>query len=117
MVAPFQDHDPVAMGPYKYQPLGYQQITSLLTATNLTRPGDNATCALISVEGTFGTDFVRWRDDGVAPTATVGMLVNAAGISATPVQPCNTFWYYGDLTAIQFIVSSGSPKINISYYR
>jgi hypothetical protein len=116
MAAPVQHHGPVAMGPYVYQPLGYQQITSLGSATNLTRPGDNAIAALIEVEGTFGTDFVRWRDDGTAPTTSVGMLVNAAGIGASPVQGASTFWYTGDLTAIQFI-GSGSPKLNVSYYR
>jgi hypothetical protein len=116
MAAPVQMHSPVAAGPYVSQPLGYQQITSLAQATGLTRPGDNVICALIEVEGTFGTDFVRWRDDGVAPTTSIGMLINAAGIGASPVQGASTFWYSGDLTAIQFI-GSGSPKLNISYYR
>jgi hypothetical protein len=118
MAAPAQHHDPVAMGPYVWQPLGYQQITTAQfgSAVGLTLPGDNVISALITVEGTPGTDTVRWRDDtklstGAAPTSTVGMLLN---MGTTPDQP---FIYSGDLTAIQFIKAAGSPILNISYYR
>ena len=90
--------------------LGYQQITSLSSATKLTLPTTDPTglsCtpafALIVAE----TQGVRWRDDGVAPTASVGMPL-AAGI---PLQ------YDGDLSKIQFIQQSASAKLNISYYR
>jgi hypothetical protein len=116
MAAPFQDHAPAAMAPYKYQPLGYQQITSFSSATGLTRPGDNAVIAVIQVEGVAGTDSVRWRDDGVAPTTSVGMLIDGTNAASTSPQPAPMV-YSGDLTAIQFIVAAGSPKLNISYYR
>ena len=43
--------------------LGYQQITSLSSATGLTVP-QGATLALIVPE----TQNVRWRDDGTNPT-------------------------------------------------
>lgn len=89
--------------------LGYQQITSLSSATGLTVPskdvqGLNArpSIALITPEG----QAVRWRDDGVAPTATVGMPL-AVGV---------TLQYDGDLTQIKFIEQTASAKINISYY-
>jgi len=113
MAAPIQHHDPVAAGPYVWQPLGYQQLTTaqLGSAVGLTRPGDNAVFAVITVEGTPGTDTVRWRDDGVAPTSAIGMLMN---MGTTAQQP---FIYSGDLTAIQFIKAAGSPILNISYYR
>ena len=49
---------------------------------------------------------VRWRDDGVAPTASVGMPL-AAGV---------TLQYDGDLSQIKFIEQVGGAKLNISYY-
>ena len=90
--------------------LGYQQITSLSSAQKLTVPsvdpstGLNAmpTIALITPE----TQGVRWRDDGVAPTASVGMPL-AAGV---------TLQYDGDLRKIQFIEQTASAKLNISFY-
>jgi hypothetical protein len=89
--------------------LGYQQITSLSGATALTVPtrdlnGLNCkpTIALITPE----TQAVRWRDDDVAPTSTVGMPL-AVGV---------TLQYDGDLTKIQFIEQAASAKLNITYY-
>lgn len=89
--------------------MGYQQITSLSAATGLTVPTRTAdgskqqpTFALIIAE----TQGVRWRDDGTAPTASVGMPL-AVGI---PLQ------YDGDLTKIKFIEQTASAKLNISYY-
>ena len=82
--------------------LGYQQITSLSAASGLTVP-NGATYALIVPD----TQTVRWRDDKVAPTATVGMPV-AAGVA---------FEYDGDLNSIKFIESTASAKLNVSYYR
>ena len=81
--------------------LGYQQITSLSSSTALTVPA-GATLALIVPE----TQNVRWRDDGVAPTASVGMLV-----------PANSSMSYdGDLKAIRFIAATSGAILNISYY-
>lgn len=89
--------------------LGYQQITSLSSATGLTVPSRDVqglsckpSIALITPE----TQAVRWRDDGVNPTASVGMPL-AVGV---------TLQYDGDLTQIKFIEQTGSAKINISYY-
>jgi hypothetical protein len=90
--------------------LGYQQITSLSESAGLTLPTTDANglnCtpafALIVAEGAP----VRWRDDGVAPSASVGMPI-AVGV---PLQ------YDGDLTKIRFIQQSASGILNISYYR
>ena len=89
--------------------LGYQQITSLSASTALTVPAvdvNGLNCrpviALITPEG----QAVRWRDDNVAPTASVGMPL-AAGV---------TLQYDGDLSQIQFIEQTGSAKLNITYY-
>lgn len=81
--------------------LGYQQITSLSSSTALTVPV-GATMALIVAE----TQAVRWRDDGTAPTATVGMPL-ATGTSLS---------YDGDLKAIRFIQQTASAVLNVSYY-
>jgi hypothetical protein len=85
--------------------VGYQQITSLASATNLIVPTatGGAVWALICVE----TANVRWRDDGTAPTASVGQPVSAG----------QCFQYAGPLPSIQFIAQSGSPVVNVSYYR
>lgn len=89
--------------------LGYQQITTLTSATSLTVPitdVNGLSCrpsiAIITPE----TQAVRWRDDGIAPSATVGMPL-AVGV---------TLQYDGDLTKIQFFEQVASAKLNISYY-
>jgi hypothetical protein len=89
--------------------LGYQQITSLATATSLTVPARNLdglsgapTLALITPE----TQAVRWRDDDVDPTSTVGMPL-AAGV---------TLQYDGDLTKIRFIEQTAGARLNVTYY-
>lgn len=86
--------------------IGYQQIASLSGSTALTVPqavgGQKPTLALIIAE----TQGVRWRDDGTAPTASVGMPLSV-GI------PLN---YDGDLSKIRFIEQTASAKLNVSYY-
>ena len=74
------------------------------------------TCALPIFTGLAGTpriaiitpetQAVRWRDDGVAPTASVGMPL-AAGV---------TLQYDGDLSGIKFIEQTSGAKLNITYY-
>jgi len=81
--------------------LGYQQITSLSASTALTVPS-GATLALIVPE----TQAVRWRDDGTAPSATVGMPL-AVGVP---------LMYDGNLQNIKFFEQTASAKLNVSYY-
>jgi len=80
--------------------LGYQQITDLDDAIKLSPAG--AILALIQAE----SKDVRWRDDGTAPTALIGMLLSAG----------STMEYDGNLSAIQFIETAVSAKLNITYY-
>lgn len=89
--------------------IGYQQITSLTASTALTVPTQDAnglfvkpTIAVITPE----SQAVRWRDDGPAPTASVGMPL-AAGV---------TLQYDGDLKQIRFIEQLSGAKLNITYY-
>jgi hypothetical protein len=85
-----------------FNALGYQQITSLSSAVTLTVPA-NATIAEICVE----TQGIRYRDDGTAPTASIGM----------PVASGTCFQYAGPLSAIQIIQQTSSATIDISYYK
>lgn len=87
---------------YVYTPLGYQQITSTSPVTLLTVPSA-ARMAQICVE----TQAVRYRDDGVAPTSTVGM----------PQAAATCFIYSGNLTAIQFVAQVAGAVLDILYYR
>ncbi len=91
------------------QCLGYQQITDVSASTALTVPTTDSygnkmqpTMAVIVAEG----QSVRWRDDGTAPTASVGMPVLANGVLS----------YDGDLTRIRFIQTAATAKLNVSYY-
>jgi hypothetical protein len=89
--------------------IGYQQITSLGSAKGLTVPELDKTG--LKQMPTFAlitplTGAVRWRDDGVDPTATVGMPL-AAGV---------TLQYDGNLKGIKFIDNGGTAELNISYY-
>lgn len=88
---------------------GYQQITNLSSAVGLTVPATDKlgrvgspTVAYIRCEG----QSVRWRDDGTAPSATVGMPLNVGDVLE----------YDGDLKSIKFIEETGSAKLNVSYY-
>jgi len=86
---------------------GYQQITDLSSATSLTVPTTNPASfyAVIQCEGT-ALNYVRWRDDGTAPTSSVGMQLFCG----------SELNYHGPLDAIQFINGTGSNKINVTYY-
>ncbi len=89
--------------------LGFQQITSLTGSTALTVPG-GATCAFIQAE----TKDVRWRDDGVAPTAAIGNILGGPVPGAVENEG---MWYRGDLSKLRFIETAASAKLNVSYYR
>ena len=91
-------------------PLGYAQHTSLGTAILLSATPAagvalpaGARLAVISCTA----QAVRWRDDGTAPTATVGMPL-AVGVQ---------FTYSGDLSAIKFIEQASGAVLNVSFYK
>ena len=87
---------------------GTQTAVSLAAATALTVP-TGATLAIITVEGTnnAGGICARWRDDGTDPDATTGMTLVAGA----------DFLYTGDFSAIKFIETAASAKLNVSYYK
>lgn len=86
----------------RYAALGYQQITSLGSATALTVP-TGATTAVITAEA----QAVRYRDDGTDPSATVGMPV-AVAVALT---------YTGPLKNVKFIEQTSGAKLNVLYYK
>jgi hypothetical protein len=95
------DAETVATLPAQQFPLGYQQITDL-TAAVLLAPPPGATFAVIQAEGAP----VRWRDDGVAPTAAIGMRL-----------PQNSELRLDALlTTVRCIQEAAGAKLNISYY-
>lgn len=82
-------------------PAGYQQFT-VAASTALPSIPTGAAEAFIICE----TQTVRWRDDGVAPTASVGMPLTAN----TP------FPYTGNLAAVRIIQTTATATCNVSYY-
>ncbi len=75
------------------KPMGHEFITDLSSSTALTEPTANTeNRALIA---TFQPELnaLRWRDDGTAPTTSVGMLLEVG----------KTLEYIGNLGAIRFI--------------
>src|SRR5262252_4861460 len=96
----------------KATPCGYTQIGSgaLVSAQNVTvlSAGTgvalrNANFAVITAE----SQSLRWRDDGTAPTASVGNLI------VTGTAP---FEYFGNLSGLQLIGAAGGAIANISQY-
>lgn len=83
---------------------GFSQLTSLSSSTALTIPTqqNEPTYAIIQCE----SQVVRWRDDGTAPTASVGMRLTVGA----------ELRYDGDLKAIRFIEEAASAKLDISFY-
>ena len=87
----------------RFVPLGYQQLASLSSAAGLTVPA-GATHVLLQAEA----QTVRFRDDGTAPTATVGMPLLVAGAPLL---------YSGTPSALQFIAAATGGIVNASFYR
>lgn len=87
-------------------PLGYCQFTAgaaALVGTSCSGGIPARTAwAVICIE----TANIRWRDDGSAPTTTVGMPVSAGGC----------LYYSGTFATFQTVAQSGSPVVNISFY-
>ena len=90
---------------------GYQQIVGLAASTALTVPTANLTgsaqatpkLALLQAE----SQNIRWRDDGTAPTASIGMILNAGA---------DPYPFDGDLSKIRFIQVGATATLNVSYY-
>lgn len=84
---------------------GYQQITSLSAAAGFTPPATTTFCLVIAE-----AQPLRFRSDGVAPTATVGAPM-AVG------QPFFFRMSIAGLTAIQFIQQASGGILNVSCFK
>jgi len=92
------------------RPLGYSQIlnatlasaTKIVPATYAPPATSGLLPGFVIVQCQGGV--VRWRDDGVAPTATIGMSIASGG----------ELDYTGDPANLQFISSSGTPILDVS---
>ena len=94
-------------------PLGFCQL-SITVATGL------SSCTITNPSGTIRgipggscyavivveTNSVRWRDDGAAPTASVGSLV-ASGSALS---------YVATFSSIEFIPTTGTAVLDIAFY-
>jgi hypothetical protein len=79
-----------------------QFALAIVTNTTLTVPAGSR-LAMFSVEG----GDLRWTDDGTSASTTVGHP-RANGSSWT---------FYGPLAAMKFTSVTGSPTLNVSYYK
>lgn len=110
-----QAQSPVLAFAGPYTPLGYCQMAATGTAKALTTANcasgavpTGSTIAEICVE----TAGVRYRDDGTAPTAAIGVPVVPS--ATTPL--CYAY-AIKPMSAVQFIAISGSPVVNVSFYK
>ncbi|PZQ63365.1 MAG: hypothetical protein DI570_09235 [Phenylobacterium zucineum] len=92
--------------PNTSKPLGHAQITGLSSKKGLVDGGAIPSATQFALLQAEGAD-VRWRDDGPDPTATVGMVLKAGD---------PPFVYDGDMTALEFIETGASAKLNVAYY-
>jgi hypothetical protein len=95
--------------PLGYGTIGSGALQSAVALTTILVGGvvgipAGANIALLQVD----TANVRFRDDGVPPTASVGMQLASALLP---------FEYSGNLGALQFIAVSGNPILNVSFYK
>lgn len=86
------------------KPLGYQQITNLSSAASLSIPAGTR-LILITPEA----QAVRWRDDGINPTSSVGYPL-AAGAELR-----YTGWADAQPN-LKFIEQAASARLNVMYY-
>jgi hypothetical protein len=82
--------------------LGYQQITATTTAFALSPPLGTV-LILVQAEA----QGLRWRDDGVSPTATVGYNIAVGG---------ELRYDAGNMPALRLIASTAGAIANIVYY-
>lgn len=86
------------------QPAGYEQRTVSNVAVGLASIPDKSNYALITCSGAA----VRWRDDGVDPTAGTGH----------PLAVGEHLEYSNRADALRFIRSTGSDgTLDVSYYK
>jgi hypothetical protein len=88
------------------QALGHEKVTGL-GSVQILHPPAGVQRAWIVCTGMFN---VRWRDDGVDPTPTVGIVLS----------PGVPFWYEGNVYEIRMIEEDAAKfvptVVDVSYY-
>lgn len=94
----------------------YVQVTSLATAVSVSASLPTGTGTVVGGSDTYSdinvvlmqaeSQNIRWRDDGTAPTASVGMVL-AAGES---------FLFEGNINNLKVIETTASAKLNLNFY-
>lgn len=88
--------------------LGYAQATSLGSATSLAAiAGGALPPGTEFAEVTVGAQAVRWRGDGTAPTAAVGMPMPVAA---------TRFFTQQQLAGLAFIEQAAGAVLDITFY-
>ena len=85
-----------------YKSLGYTQVEVDDTAISVGVIPIDVTFTLLMIEG----GDVRFRDDGIDPTASSGMRVDKGG----------TLKYDADPSALRFIAVSAPATVNVTFY-
>ena len=83
------------------EPVGYRKLASLSSATGV-QIGEGRVALIQAINQN-----VRYRDDGLDPTASVGMVLFAG----------QSIWYTGNLRAIRFIEETAGAEVNILAYK
>ena len=98
--------DPKFVKAANWTPRGYVQMLSAALASSAPLPATIPAAATIAIIENNGTTAVRWRDDGGAPTASVGGRIAAGG----------KLTYDGSLSALRLIYEATGAILDISYY-
>jgi hypothetical protein len=103
---------PRSVAAYSFRPLGHAQLTvvgvvglaaALNSASGAVSVPPDAVMVLIACE----VQGVRWTDDGQTPTASFGI----------PMAVGQEFAYSGNLNGILFAAMTGTPVLDIAYYK
>lgn len=97
---PIHQGIPVWEGPRR--PLGYVQMTAIVAGSGLTSIPNGTRFVLMQAEA----QEIRWRDDGVAPTTTVGMIITVNSI----------LLYTGVPENMKVTAAAVGAILNVSYY-
>lgn len=98
---PYGAGGPPSGAPYALTSTGFQQVSLSGTAAGFTPPAGSTVC-FIQTEG----NPVRFRTDGVAPTASVGQLLAVGALLQETAS----------LTTIKFIPTTGSATLDVDCY-
>lgn len=102
---------PLNIRPGPINPAGYCQLAVTTVVQTSTCSGGipaGANYAVVCNEGTAA----RWRDDGTAPTTTVGNILGT-GTATAPI--CAAF--STTFSTLQWVAESGTATLDITFYK